>query len=354
MPYVSKAVGIPIAKVAAKIMVGQPLRDVLAPYWPYRTWTQAGATCGHVTEGPPEHSLADILDAGHLAPTPWPRGSSVKEVVLPFGRFPGSDVLLGPEMRSTGEVMSFGDTFPEAFAKAQIAAGNPLPTEGRVLVSLGDADKLEGTALSGSLRRSGTRRQRLLRAGQQRVVIDRFLPVAESAAGGINNRRIVQLLAVLEWRYALNRSTDFSSAIMDRLRDRLGDRTGDYVLPPPVFSAMQGEFIAVDLDAGTLTARFPVLETYLNPYGTMQGGMIAAAVDNTLGPLSMLVAPPNVTRRLNMTYSRPITRDLEFIIVEARLLERKGRWLFFRAEVRTPGALCLARSKARHWIIDTP
>lgn len=147
MPYVSKAVGIPIAKVAAKIMVGQPLRDVLAPYWPYRTWTQAGATCGHVTEGPPEHSLADILDAGHLAPTPWPRGSSVKEVVLPFGRFPGSDVLLGPEMRSTGEVMSFGDTFPEAFAKAQIAVGDPLPTGGTALVSLADRDKREGVPL---------------------------------------------------------------------------------------------------------------------------------------------------------------------------------------------------------------
>ena len=70
---------------------------------------------------------------------------------MPFGRFPGCDVLLGPEMRSTGEVMSFGASFPEAFAKAQIAAGNPLPTAGTVLVSLTDADKREGIALLGQL-----------------------------------------------------------------------------------------------------------------------------------------------------------------------------------------------------------
>ena len=61
--------------------------------------------------------------------------------MLPFGRFPGSDVLRGPEMRSTGEVMSFGRSFAEAFAKAQIAAGERLPVEGTVLVSLADADK---------------------------------------------------------------------------------------------------------------------------------------------------------------------------------------------------------------------
>jgi carbamoyl-phosphate synthase large subunit len=96
-------------------------------------------------------SLDEILDQTHLVPTPWPEHFSVKEVVLPFGRFAGSDTLLGPEMCSTGEVMSFGRSLPAAFAKAQLAAGNPVPTEGTVLVSLADWDKREGTALISQL-----------------------------------------------------------------------------------------------------------------------------------------------------------------------------------------------------------
>ncbi len=98
----------------------------------------------HLSTGP---SLKDMLSATHLAPTSWPERAAVKEVVLPFGRFSNCDVLLGPEMRSTGEVMSFGANFPEAFAKAQIAARNPLPSEGTVLASLSDPDKREGISL---------------------------------------------------------------------------------------------------------------------------------------------------------------------------------------------------------------
>jgi acyl-coenzyme A thioesterase PaaI-like protein len=142
------------------------------------------------------------------------------------------------------------------------------------------------------------------------------------------------------------------SAIIDRMASQLGDRADQYALPPPVFTAMEGKFLKLDLDVGALTAQFPVRESYLNPYGTMQGGMVAAAIDNTLGPLSMLVAPPNVTRRLEMTYSRPVTVDMGCILVEARLIERQDRWLFFRAEVRSRDGLRLVRSKATHWIID--
>ena len=136
------------------------------------------------------------------------------------------------------------------------------------------------------------------------------------------------------------------------LASKLGDRADQYLVPPPVFTAMEGEFLELDLDASVLTARFPVRESYLNPYGTMQGGMIAAAVDNTLGPLSMLVAPPNVTRRLEMTYSRPVTLDMDVILVEARLIDRQDRWLFFRADVRSREGLRLVRCKATHWILD--
>jgi acyl-coenzyme A thioesterase PaaI-like protein len=142
------------------------------------------------------------------------------------------------------------------------------------------------------------------------------------------------------------------SSVMDVIQRRLGDRVDEFRIPPPVFGAMQGEFLAFDLDGGWLTARFPVLEEYLNPYGSMQGGMVAAAVDNTLGPLSMLVAPPNVTRRLEMKYSRPITTDLEFIIVTAKLVERKGRWLTFSAKVEDQEEMLLARARAVHWIVD--
>lgn len=141
-------------------------------------------------------------------------------------------------------------------------------------------------------------------------------------------------------------------SVWNGLRDRLGDRMDEYPLPPPVFSAMQGEFVRVDLDEGTLTTRFPVLESHLNPYGTMQGGMVAAAVDNTLGPLSMLVAPPNVTRRLEMTYSRPITPDMEYIVVTGRFLGREGQRLRFRADVHDRNGKRLARAKAIHWIVE--
>ena len=143
-------------------------------------------------------------------------------------------------------------------------------------------------------------------------------------------------------------------SIAEAIKDRLGDRMGEFLIPPPVFGTMRGEFLTFDAQAGVLETRFPVLGEYLNPYGAMQGGMVAAAVDNTLGPLSMLVAPPNVTRRLQMKYSRPVTPDLEYITVKARLLERKGRWLTFSAEVRDREGVLLARAQASHWIVDSP
>lgn len=152
----------------------------------------------------------------------------------------------------------------------------------------------------------------------------------------------------------LPRASQLSTIIMTILRDRLGDRIEEYAFPPPVFAAMQGEFVSLDLEAGTLSARFPVLAHYLNPYGTMQGGMIAAAVDNTLGPLSVLVAPPNVTRRLEITYSQPVSPEMGHLVVTAQLLDRQGRRLTFKAEVRSPAGQRLARAKATHWIPGEP
>ncbi len=109
LPFVAKATGIPWAEIATRALLGQPLVEVLASHG--------------VTE------------------TPWPKHTAVKAPVFPFHKFPGVDVILGPEMRSTGEVMAIAPTFGQAFAKSQIATGLSLPTAGNVLVSVRDPDK---------------------------------------------------------------------------------------------------------------------------------------------------------------------------------------------------------------------
>jgi carbamoyl-phosphate synthase large subunit len=116
VPFVSKAVGVPLAKVACKLMLGEKLRDLDLDL-------PAGAS-GHV---------------------------SVKEAVLPFDRFPGADALLGPEMKSTGEVMGIAHDYPTAFGKAQAAAGAELPTAGTVFITVTDSDKPAATQLAASL-----------------------------------------------------------------------------------------------------------------------------------------------------------------------------------------------------------
>jgi len=141
--------------------------------------------------------------------------------------------------------------------------------------------------------------------------------------------------------------------VMDLFRQRYGERVKEFLVPPPVLHLMQGEVVDVDLEAKTMIVRFPILQDYLNPYRTVQGGMIAAAVDNTIGPLSMLVAPPNVTRHLEMTYGRPVTPDLDFMVVQAQLVERQDRLLQFKAEVRDPSGARLARARATHWIVES-
>jgi acyl-coenzyme A thioesterase PaaI-like protein len=145
-----------------------------------------------------------------------------------------------------------------------------------------------------------------------------------------------------------------SRSVIDQFRKRYGQRLDEFLVPPPSFLLMEGEFVDFDLEAGWMVARFPVDERYLNPYGVMQGGLIAAAVDNTLGPLSMLMAPPNVTRRLEMKYSRGIRLEMGSIEVRAEIVSREDRWLEFKADVRSQDGKLLARAKARHWIIEAP
>src|SRR5688572_27638515 len=111
VPFVSNAVGVPLAKIACRLMLGESLRDQDLP------------------EMPTDHV-------------------SVKEAVLPFARFAGADSVLGPEMKSTGEVMGIARDFPTAFGKAQAAAGVSLPREGTVFISVTDTDKPAATQLA--------------------------------------------------------------------------------------------------------------------------------------------------------------------------------------------------------------
>ena len=111
VPYVSKATGVPLAKIAARLMTGRKLREFL----------------------PENIERKSDLDTGNRY--------YVKSPVFPWGKFHGVDTVLGPEMKSTGEVMGVAETFGEAFKKAQIAAGAKLPTKGNVFISVNDRDK---------------------------------------------------------------------------------------------------------------------------------------------------------------------------------------------------------------------
>jgi carbamoyl-phosphate synthase large subunit len=122
VPFVSKAIGVPLAKMACRLMLGERLGDLDLP--------------------------GDPMDGAHVA---------VKEAVMPFDRFEGSDALLGPEMRSTGEVMGIAADFPAAFAKAQAAAGSPLPESGTAFITVTDSDKPGAGAIAQTLHDQGFR-----------------------------------------------------------------------------------------------------------------------------------------------------------------------------------------------------
>ncbi|HVS35577.1 MAG TPA: carbamoyl-phosphate synthase large subunit, partial [Gemmataceae bacterium] len=120
-PFVSKATGVPLARLASLVMVGK------------------------------------TLDELGLFDDPTPTHFSVKESVFPFNKFPGVDILLGPEMRSTGEVMGIDDGFPMAFAKSQMAANSALPLSGLIFISVADRDKPEAAAIGQALTEMGYR-----------------------------------------------------------------------------------------------------------------------------------------------------------------------------------------------------
>ena len=140
--------------------------------------------------------------------------------------------------------------------------------------------------------------------------------------------------------------------ILALLDEKLAGRSDEIDFPPPVFDAMQGEVIAYDLENNSLSTRFPVLKEQLNPYGSMQGGIIAAAIDNTIGPLSLLISPPNFTRQMEVKYSKVVSFELGYIYITARFIKKNKRQLFFEAVVENKDKEKLASAKSRHWIID--
>lgn len=123
-----------------------------------------------------------------------------------------------------------------------------------------------------------------------------------------------------------------------------------FQIPPPVFTEMGAEVVGYD-EGEALRVRFPVEPRFTNPAGVMQGGMIAAAVDNTLGPLSYLVAPPSVTTQFNLTYLRPIPPSLGTFVVEGRLDERTRQYLFLSARVLAPDGRVLALAQATCFVL---
>ncbi|MGL1931702.1 MAG: PaaI family thioesterase [Desulfotalea sp.] len=125
-----------------------------------------------------------------------------------------------------------------------------------------------------------------------------------------------------------------------------------FELPPPVFSTMKGEFISFDIDLKIFRCKFPVLKEHLNPYGIIQGGIIAAAIDNTIGPLSMLVAPPNITRKMDLKYNKTIEPEIDFFYITAKYIEQKKKFLFFEAIVGDfEETTIYASAKSKHWIL---
>ena len=120
VPFISKATGVPLAKCASRIMAGEKIADLNLP---------------------PDDRRLDYF--------------CMKEAVMPWGRFPGANVILGPEMKSTGEVMGIARTYPEAYAKSQLAVSYELPSEGKVFISVNDRDKRHILAIARGLQNLG-------------------------------------------------------------------------------------------------------------------------------------------------------------------------------------------------------
>ena len=190
VPFVAKTVGMPIAKIAARVMAGEKLAEAAAPYG----------------------GLVDPRKVNHIA---------VKEAVFPFARFPGVDTLLGPEMRSTGEVMGLDTDFAIAFAKAQLGAGSGLPAKGTAFVSVRDDDKPRILGAMQTLHAVGFRI--IATGGTQRYLAENGVPAERinkvlegrpHIEDAIRNREVQLVINTTEGQKALSDSKSLRRATL--------------------------------------------------------------------------------------------------------------------------------------------
>jgi carbamoyl-phosphate synthase large subunit len=190
VPFVAKTIGAPIAKIAARVMAGETLEKAISAYgaWP------------------------DINALNHIA---------VKEAVFPFARFPGVDTLLGPEMRSTGEVMGLDTDYAIAFAKAQLGAGSELPRKGTIFISVRDDDKMRILDAAQTLQSAGfsiiatggTARF-LNQNGVQTGRINKVLEGRPHIEDAIRNRQVQMVINTTEGQKAMSDSKSLRRAAL--------------------------------------------------------------------------------------------------------------------------------------------
>jgi carbamoyl-phosphate synthase large subunit len=210
VPFVSKATGRPLAKVAAKLMVG--------------------------------HSLDEL----GIKDVPLPTHVSVKESVFPFSKFPGVDTILGPEMKSTGEVMGIATDVAVAFGKSQLATGTKLPRGGSAFVSVNDDDKIQACHVARRLRNLGFR---IIATKGTAAVFERArIPVEVVNKVAQGSPHIVDAIRAGSIHLVVN-TTQGTKAI----RDSYAIRRGALLANVPYFTTMSAALAAVSaLEAGAL------------------------------------------------------------------------------------------------------
>ena len=220
VPFVAKAIGLPVASIAARVMAGETLASF------------------------------------HLKP-PHPNHISVKEAVLPFARFPGVDTILGPEMRSTGEVMGLDTTFARAFAKSQIGAGTRLPVGGTVFISVKDGDKDLVEAPARALTEMGF--SLVATRGTARILAEAGLKVATINKVMEGRPHVVDALKNGEIHLVFN-TTDGAQALLDSSSIRRAALT----LKVPYYTTMAGAKAAAEAIAALRTGSLEVapLQSY--------------------------------------------------------------------------------------------
>ena len=215
VPFVSKATGQPLAKIAAQVMAGKTLDEL---------------------------GVDDIALPMHV---------SVKESVFPFQKFPGVDTILGPEMRSTGEVMGIAASTAEAFGKSLLASGSNLPTAGRVFLSVQDDDKLLACVVARRLRNLGF--EIVATRGTAKVITRSRVPVSVINKVTEGTPHVVEALARGEIKLVIN-TTQGTQAI----RDSYAIRRNALIAGVPYFTTMAATLAVVDaLEATALMGAAP-------------------------------------------------------------------------------------------------